>query len=109
MRLLLSSLSSCLLVAASLLAATTVQAADQRLDGLKQIERNICVRGGNTAPGAPKNLKLVPQYCTCVAQHYFDHLPTPEVDQLMGSGQSDSIDQHKDERMAQARAACQRG
>jgi hypothetical protein len=97
------------LAAAGLLAATSVQAADPRLDGLKQIERNICVRGGNTGPGAPKNLKLVPQYCTCVAQHYFDHLPQQEVEQLMGSGQSASIDQHKDERMAQARAACQRG
>jgi hypothetical protein len=44
-----------------------------------------------------------------VAEHYFGHLPGQEVEQLMGSGQSESIDQHKDERMAQARTACQRG
>lgn len=98
-----------LLTLAGLLLAIGAQAADPRLDGLAQIARNSCVRGGNTGPGAPKNLKLVPQYCACVTQHYFDHLPKQEVDQLMDSGQSDAIDQHQDERMARARAACQRG
>ncbi len=82
--------------------------ADPRLDGVKQIEKNVCVRGGNTAPGAPKNLKLVPQYCTCVAATYWDQVPKDEVEQLLDSGQSKRIDQHKDERMAQAKAACRR-
>ncbi|WP_377702816.1 hypothetical protein [Pseudoduganella sp. UC29_71] len=95
------------LLAAAHAAAAPAPAADPRLDGLKQVERSACIRHGNTGPGAPKNLKLVPKYCDCVAKSYWDHIPKAEVDEVMNSGQSAATDQHKDERMAAARAACQ--
>ncbi|KQV79032.1 hypothetical protein ASD15_20400 [Massilia sp. Root351] len=96
------------LVAISLGAtAASTPAADPRLDGIKQIERSACVRLGNTGPGAPKNLKLVPKYCACVAKAYWDNIPKAEVDELMNNGQSAAVDQRKDQRMAAARAACQ--
>lgn len=100
-----------LIVAGTLLALLNpaAQAApDPRLDGIKIIERNVCVRGGNTGPGAPKNLKLVPKYCECVANVYYDNLPKDEVEQLMNTGQSADIDERKEVRMAQARTACRR-
>lgn len=82
-------------------------AADPRLDGIKQIERNACVRLGNTGPGAPKNLKLAPKYCECVARTYWDNIPKTEVDEVMNNGQSAAVDKRREERMAEARAACQ--
>ncbi len=81
-------------------------APDRRLDGLKQVERSRCLRAGNTGPGAPKNLKLVPKYCECVANNYYDGLPKEEVEQLLNAGQSDAIDERREVRMAQARTAC---
>ena len=81
-------------------------APDPRLDGLKQVERSRCLRGGNTGPGAPKNLKLVPKYCECVARHYYDNLPKEEVDELLSAGQSAEIDARREVRIAQARTAC---
>jgi hypothetical protein len=81
-------------------------APDHRLDGLKSLERNRCVRAGNTGPGAPKNLKLVPKYCECVANVYYDNLPKEEVNQLLNDGQSAAIDERKEVRLAQARTAC---
>lgn len=81
-------------------------ASDPRLDGLKQVERSHCIRGGNTGPGAPKNLKLVPKYCECVAKNYYDSLPKEEVDQLLSAGQSADVDARREVRMAQARTAC---
>lgn len=95
-------------LAATSLSALAAPAPDPRLDGLKQVERSACVRAGNTGPGAPKNLKLVPKYCACVAATYWDTLPKEEVEQLMSAGQSDSMDRRKAERMARARDACQR-
>ena len=91
----------------TLAAAAPAPAADPRLDGIKQIERTACVRLGNTGPGAPRNLKLVPKYCECVASTYWDAIPKAEVDEVMNNGQSAAVDQHKDQRMAAARAACQ--
>lgn len=82
--------------------------ADERLDGLKQTDTNICMRGGNTAPGAPKNLKLVRGYCTCVVDTYWAQVSKAEVEQLMSSGYAPAIDRRKDERMATASAACRR-
>lgn len=90
----------------ALFAGGAHAASDPRLDGLKQVERSRCVRAGNTGPGAPKNLKLVPKYCECVAQHYYDNLPKDEVDQLLSAGQSADIDARRDVRLAQARTAC---
>jgi hypothetical protein len=87
--------------------ASPTPAADPRLDGIKQIERSACVRLGNTGPGAPKNLKLVPKYCECVAKAYWDNIPKAEIDEVMNNGQSAAVDKHKDGRMAEARAACQ--
>ncbi|MRV75861.1 hypothetical protein GJ700_29530 [Duganella sp. FT92W] len=81
-------------------------ASDPRLDGLRQVERSRCVRAGNTGPGAPKNLKLVPKYCECVAKTYYDNLPKEEVDQLLSAGQSAAVDEQREARMAQARTAC---
>jgi hypothetical protein len=85
----------------------SLAAADPRLDGIKQIERNACVRLGNTGPGAPRNLKLAPQYCECVARTYWDHIPKAEIDEVMNNGQSAAVDQRREQRMAEARAACQ--
>lgn len=104
------SIIAAALVATALAAppALAAPASDPRLDGLKQVERSACVRAGNTGPGAPKNLKLVPKYCECVAAIYWDTLPKEEVEQLMSSGQSDAMDRRKAERMGRARDACQR-
>lgn len=82
--------------------------ADERLDGLKKTDINVCMRGGNTAPGAPKNLKLVRGYCKCVVTSYWEQVSKKEVDQMMSSGYAPSIDERKEERMAKAKAACQR-
>jgi hypothetical protein len=90
----------------ALLAAGAQAASDSRLDGLKRVERSRCERAGNTGPGAPKNLKLVPKYCECVANNYYDNLPKDEVDQLLSAGQSAAIDERREVRMAQARTAC---
>ncbi|GAB2860905.1 hypothetical protein GCM10027277_31930 [Pseudoduganella ginsengisoli] len=90
----------------ALLAAAAHAASDPRLDGLKRVERSRCERAGNTGPGAPKNLKLVPKYCECVANNYYDNLPKEEVDQLLSAGQSESIDERREVRLAQARTAC---
>lgn len=90
----------------ALFAIGAQAAPDRRLDGLKQIERNRCLLQGNTGPGAPKNLKLVPKYCECVANNYYDGLPKDEVDELLSAGQSADIDTRKEVRMAQARTAC---
>lgn len=95
-------------LAATALAALAAPAPDPRLDGLKQVERSACVRAGNTGPGAPKNLKLVPKYCECVAAAYWDTLPREEVEELMSSGQSGAMERRKAERMGRARDACQR-
>lgn len=95
-----------MLLALALYAAGAGAAPDPRLDGMKQVERSRCLRAGNTGPGAPKNLKLVPRYCECVATHYYDNLPKEEVDQLLSAGQSAAIDERRDVRMAQARTAC---
>lgn len=97
-----------MLIATTMAALPAQAAADPRLDGLKLVERSACVRAGNTGPGAPKNLKLVPKYCECVAGAYWDNLPKDEVEQLMSNGQSEAIDRRKAERMARARDACQR-
>lgn len=98
---------------AALLAALPVPPAvaassvpDPRLDGVKQIERGACQRLGNTGPGAPRNLKLVPQYCDCVARTYWDNLPKAEVDEVMDSGQSAAMDKRRTERLSAARDAC---
>ncbi|SFU47692.1 hypothetical protein [Pseudoduganella namucuonensis] len=88
--------------------AAPAPAPDPRLDGLKQVERSACVRAGNTGPGAPKNLKLVPKYCECVAAAYWDTLPREEVEELMSSGRSEAMERRKAERMGRARDACQR-
>lgn len=82
--------------------------ADERLVGLKKTEVNVCVRGGNTGPGAPKNLKLVRGYCECVVENYWGQVTKAEVEQMMSSGYAPSIDERKDGRLAKARAACQR-
>jgi hypothetical protein len=95
-------------LALALAAAGAQAASDPRLDGLKRVTRSMCLRAGNTGPGAPKNLKLVPKYCECVADQYYDHLPKEEVDQLLSDGQSAAIDERKEVRMAQARTACKR-
>lgn len=102
-------LLAALLAAAHAIAApaASAPAANPRLDGVKQIERNACVRAGNTGPGAPRNLKLVPKYCECVSSHYWNGVPQAEVDELMNNGQSAAIDRKKDERLAAARSACQ--
>lgn len=97
---------SCVLLLASLCSGAA--RADERLDGLKRTDVNTCVRGGNTAPGAPRNLKLVPAYCVCVVEHYWGQVSKGEVEQMMSSGYAPSIDERKDGRMAKARAACQR-
>jgi len=91
---------------AAFAAAAPAPAADPRLDGIKQIERNACVRQGNTGPGAPRNLKLAPKYCECVARTYWDNIPKAEIDEVMNNGQSAAVDKRRDERMADARAAC---
>jgi len=90
----------------ALLVCSAQAASDPRLDGLRQVERSRCIRAGNTGPGAPKNLKLVPKYCECVAKTYYDNLPKEEVDQLLSAGQSAAVDERRDVRMAQARTAC---
>jgi hypothetical protein len=90
----------------ALFATGARAASDPRLDGLKQVERSRCLRAGNTGPGAPKNLKLVPKYCECVAKNYYDGLPKEEVDQLLSAGQSAAVDERREVRMAQARTAC---
>ncbi|KQW90205.1 hypothetical protein ASC94_20990 [Massilia sp. Root418] len=88
-------------------APAPAPAADPRLDGVKQVERSACIRQGNTGPGAPRNLKLVPKYCECVARTYWDGIPKAEVDEVMNNGQSAAVDRQKGERMDAARAACQ--
>lgn len=91
----------------ALFAAAAQAEPDPRLDGLKQVERSHCIRKGNTGPGAPKNLRLVPKYCECVAKNYYDSLPKDEVDQLLSAGQSADVDARREVRLAQARTACQ--
>ena len=94
-------------LAAAHAAAAPAPTADPRLEGLKQVERSACIRLGNTGPGAPRNVKLVPKYCECVAKAYWDNIPKAEIDEVMDSGQSAAVDQHKGQRMTAARAACQ--
>ncbi len=93
--------------AAPATATAPAAATDPRLDGMKQIERSACTRLGNTGPGAPRNLKFVPKYCDCVAKAYWDNIPKAEVEELMNTGQSAGVDQHKAQRMAAARDSCQ--
>ena len=97
-----AALAATLAVASS----SSLAAADPRLDGIKQIERTACIRLGNTGPGAPKNLKLAPKYCECVARTYWDNIPKAEIDEVMNNGQSAAVDKRREERMADARAAC---
>ena len=100
-----AALLAALLLPAAAFAATATP--DPRLDGVKQIERGACQRLGNTGPGAPRNLKLVPRYCDCVARTYWDNLPKAEVDEVMDSGQSAAMDKRRGERLSAARDACQ--
>lgn len=94
-------------IAATAAPVTPAPASDPRLDGMRQIERSVCVRMGNTGPGAPRNLKFVPKYCDCVAKAYWDNIPKPEVEELMNAGQSAAMDKQKAERMTAARDSCQ--
>jgi len=107
-----------LALAASLLLASSVYASsayaakpapvDERIAPMKLMTVKACARGGNTAPGAPRNLKLVPDYCACVGEKYWQSVPQTEVDQLFSSGQSSAMEQREAERLVQARAACKR-
>jgi hypothetical protein len=59
--------------------------ADDRLEGLKKINREGCIRVIDLEENAPKDAKQVKPYCTCVYEAYFEGFTKAEQEQLFAS------------------------
>lgn len=82
--------------------------ADERLDGLKKMNTDICMQIGAEAAGAPAEGKLTAPYCNCVTNAYWDSVPKSEVQQLMTDGQSPGIGANLKARMEAAKKMCKK-
>jgi hypothetical protein len=74
---------------ASMLAAIALHLpaqADARLDGMKKMNSDGCVKAIEFEEHAPKNASQVKPYCTCVYETYFDGFTKAEQSQLMSGG-----------------------
>lgn len=82
--------------------------ADDRLEGLKKMNTDLCIRAGAHVAGAPSDAKLTVPYCNCVTQTYWDSVPKSEVEELMTGGRSPSIGANLKPRMDAARSVCKK-
>jgi hypothetical protein len=56
--------------------------ADERLDGLKQMNAEGCVKVISLEKDAPQDPKLAKPYCTCVYDTYYDKFTQAEKDHM---------------------------
>lgn len=82
--------------------------AEDRLDDLKKINTEMCIRAGAHVAGAPSDAKLTEPYCNCVTQAYWESVPKSEVAELMAGGSSLGIRTNQKARMDAAKSACKK-
>ena len=82
--------------------------ADDRFDGLKKMNTDLCISAGTHIDGAPKDAKLVKPYCNCVTESYWDSVPKSEIQELLTAGTSKGIRDNLQKRMDAAKALCRK-
>jgi hypothetical protein len=93
---------------ALLSGVTSAAMADDRINGLKKVNTDMCIRFGVNMPDAPKDAKLVPGYCNCVSDTYWASVPKAESDELLSTGTSARVQQNLTARMNAAQVACKK-
>lgn len=83
--------------------------ADARLDGLKKMNSEGCVKTVAFEENAPKDAKQVKPYCTCVYDTYFDGLTKAEQSQLAsGAPAPEKLLKRLPDHLAAAQAQCRK-
>lgn len=82
--------------------------ADDRLDGMKKMNSEGCVKAIAFDQDAPKDAKQVKPYCTCVYDTYYGGFSKAEQEQLFTAAASDSLKKSLPTRLSDAKAQCRK-
>lgn len=97
---------------AGMIAAITLQLpahADDRLDGLKTMNADGCVRTIALDKNAPKDPKLAKPYCTCIYDTYYDSFTEAEkTNMFLGKPAPPDVVKSLQERLKTAKAECRK-
>ena len=94
-----------LIFSAVLLCALPAQAATV-MPELKKANTEICIKMGESAPGAPNDPARMPAFCDCVSDAYWDSVPQKEYNMLTQTGASPALEAGMEKRLNLAKAAC---
>jgi len=97
---------------AGMIAAIALQLpahADERLDGLKQMNADGCVKVIALDKNAPKDPKLVKPYCTCIYDTYYDSFTEAEkTNMFLGRPAPPDMQKSLQDRLKVAKAECRK-
>jgi hypothetical protein len=82
--------------------------ADERIDGLKKMNREGCLQTVQFEEHAPKDPKQIQLYCTCTYDTYFDGFSKIEQEQIVTGGAPAALKKSLPERLKQAQAQCRK-
>lgn len=82
--------------------------ADDRFDGLKKMNTDMCITAGGQIDAHPKDPKLVKPFCNCLTETYWDSVPKADVKELLTTGNSIGIQNNIEKRMDAATAVCKK-